>query len=184
MIVATRVDERLIHGQVAVSWLSALGADCILVANDEVAADDAQRAILKLAKPSGCKLVIKGLDDSIAAIKSGITDKYRLFIVVKTVKDACLLALRGAQILRQLIWETLYRERRPDKLVAAFTFPRTKKRTFSHLLRRESKSKYGVCQEIRRCDWWRLCRTLARTSIYAEERRRNGHFVDLSYFMP
>lgn len=81
MIVATRVDERLIHGQVAVSWLSALGADCILVANDEVAADDAQRAILKMAKPSGCKLVIKGLDDSIAAIRSGITDKYRLFIV-------------------------------------------------------------------------------------------------------
>ena len=92
MIVATRVDERLVHGQGAVSWLSALGADCILVANDEVAADDAQRAILKMAKPSGCKLVIKGLDDSIAAIRSGITDKYRLFIVVKTVKDACLLA--------------------------------------------------------------------------------------------
>ncbi len=92
MIVATRVDERLVHGQVAVSWVAALGADCILVANDEVSSDETQRAILKMAKPAGCKLVIKGIDDSIAAIERGVTDKYRLFVIVKTVKDACRLA--------------------------------------------------------------------------------------------
>ncbi len=92
MIVATRVDERLVHGQVAVSWTSALGADCILVANDDAASDSMQRAILKMAKPAGCKLVIKSIDDSITAIDRGATDKYRLFIVVKTVNDACRLA--------------------------------------------------------------------------------------------
>ena len=33
MLVGLRVDHRLLHGQVAFSWTSALGADCILIAN-------------------------------------------------------------------------------------------------------------------------------------------------------
>ena len=31
MIKQIRVDYRLLHGQVAVSWTSALGADCLLL---------------------------------------------------------------------------------------------------------------------------------------------------------
>lgn len=37
MIKLLRVDYRLVHGQVAISWSRHIGADCILVANDEVA---------------------------------------------------------------------------------------------------------------------------------------------------
>ena len=37
MIKITRVDERLVHGQVAFAWTNSLGADCILVVNDEAA---------------------------------------------------------------------------------------------------------------------------------------------------
>lgn len=33
MVLMTRVDCRLLHGQTAVSWTSGLGADCILIAN-------------------------------------------------------------------------------------------------------------------------------------------------------
>ena len=36
MIKITRVDERLVHGQVAFAWTNSLGADCILVVNDEL----------------------------------------------------------------------------------------------------------------------------------------------------
>ena len=39
MIKLLRVDYRLVHGQVAISWSRHIGADCILVANDEVAKD-------------------------------------------------------------------------------------------------------------------------------------------------
>ena len=35
MIKLLRVDYRLVHGQVAISWSRHIGADCILVANDE-----------------------------------------------------------------------------------------------------------------------------------------------------
>ena len=35
-IVLTRIDNRLIHGQVATMWSSSVGANLLLVANDEV----------------------------------------------------------------------------------------------------------------------------------------------------
>ncbi len=93
MILMTRVDCRLLHGQTAVSWTSGLGADCILIANDAVVKDDLRKTTMKLAKPSGTKLVIKNIEDSIAALKTGVTDKYKLFIVVESIEDAAKLAL-------------------------------------------------------------------------------------------
>ena len=51
-----------------------------------------RKATLKLAKPSGCKLVIKSVSDAITALNAGVTDKYRLFIIVESVEDAYRLA--------------------------------------------------------------------------------------------
>lgn len=45
-----RLDERLIHGQVAFAWTNSLSADCILVANDGVAKDKLRATSLKLAR--------------------------------------------------------------------------------------------------------------------------------------
>lgn len=101
MIQCLRVDYRLLHGQTALAWTQSLGADCILIANDALMRDDTQKATLKLAKPSGVKLVMKNIEDSIAAINSGVTDKYRLFILVKTIEDAWKLA-EGADRIRSV----------------------------------------------------------------------------------
>ncbi|MFV0380001.1 MAG: PTS sugar transporter subunit IIB [Anaerorhabdus sp.] len=92
MIVLCRVDHRLLHGQVAFSWTNALGADCILIANDDVVKDEMWKTTLRLAKPANVKLVTKSIEDSIEAINSGVSDKYKLFIVVRTIKDAYHLA--------------------------------------------------------------------------------------------
>lgn len=92
MIKLLRVDHRLLHGQVAFSWTQELGVDCILIANDAVMHDDIRKTTIKLAKPQGIKLVIKNIEDSITALKSGKTDKYKLFIVVESIKDAYTLA--------------------------------------------------------------------------------------------
>ncbi|MCR0250238.1 PTS sugar transporter subunit IIB [[Clostridium] innocuum] len=84
MIKLVRVDHRLLHGQVAFSWTNGVGANCILVASDTVVNDDVWKTTLKL--------VIKNMADSIAAINSGVTDKYKLIIVVQTIKEAKQLA--------------------------------------------------------------------------------------------
>ena len=43
MIKLVRVDHRLLHGQVAFTWTSAINADCILIANDAVPKDDLRK---------------------------------------------------------------------------------------------------------------------------------------------
>lgn len=88
MIKLVRVDHRLLHGQVAFSWTNGVGADCILVASDMVVNDDVWKTTLRLGKPSGVKLVMKNMTDSIEAINSGKTDKYKLIIVVQSIKEA------------------------------------------------------------------------------------------------
>ena len=88
MIKLVRVDHRLLHGQVASSWTNGVGADCILVASDMVVNDEVWKTTLRLGKPNGVKLVMKNMEDSIKAINSGVTDKYKLIVVVQTIKEA------------------------------------------------------------------------------------------------
>ncbi|MGE5589463.1 MAG: PTS system mannose/fructose/N-acetylgalactosamine-transporter subunit IIB [Bacillota bacterium] len=57
-VVLVRVDDRLIHGQVAVGWTRTVGATMIVVANDEVAGNPAQRTLLRMATPAGVKASI------------------------------------------------------------------------------------------------------------------------------
>ena len=71
MIKLTRVDSRLIHGQVAMSWTHALDVDCILCASDAVAKDDMRKAALRLARP----------------IVETIEDAYRLAKGCKDIKE-------------------------------------------------------------------------------------------------
>lgn len=88
MILLTRVDHRLLHGQVAVSWVQGLKADCIFCVGDHVANDPVWKTTLKMGKPAGCKLVIKDMAHAIEAVNSGVTDKYRMLICLQTIFEA------------------------------------------------------------------------------------------------
>lgn len=88
MIKLLRVDHRLLHGQVAFSWTQFLGVDCILIANDSLMKDELKKTTIKLAKPQGVKVVMKSIDDSIDALNSGVTEKYKLLVVVESIEDA------------------------------------------------------------------------------------------------
>lgn len=88
MIVLCRVDHRLLHGQVVFTWTQNVGSNCILIANDAVAKDDLRMTALRVSKPNGVKLVIKSIDDSLKALNSGVTDKYKLMILCESIKDA------------------------------------------------------------------------------------------------
>ena len=97
MIKLLRVDHRLLHGQVAMAWTQSLDSDCILIANDAVVNDNIRKTTIKLAKPNGVKLVMKNIEDSIAALNAGVTDKYKLFIVVESIEDAYRLVPKDMQ---------------------------------------------------------------------------------------
>ncbi len=98
MVLLTRVDHRLLHGQVAFTWTKQLGADCILIADDDVVKDELRMTALRMSKPNGVKLVMKSVDDSITALTSGVTDKYKLFVLVGNMDSAIRLAKNCPQI--------------------------------------------------------------------------------------
>ena len=52
-IIATRIDSRLIHGQVANLWTTKLNISPIMVIDDAVAQNDIEKQGLKLACPPG-----------------------------------------------------------------------------------------------------------------------------------
>ena len=88
MIKLVRVDHRLVHGQVAFAWTRSVGTDCILIASDGVVKDELRSTALRMAKPSGIKMVIKSIEDSAKALNSGATDKYNLMILLESIEDA------------------------------------------------------------------------------------------------
>jgi len=53
-----RIDDRLIHGQVATVWAKEAGAGRIIVVSDEVANDDIRKTLVKQAAPPGIKVNI------------------------------------------------------------------------------------------------------------------------------
>ena len=88
MIVQIRVDDRLIHGQVALMWGKELNTKGILVANDHAAGDETQAATLKMACPADQKLLIRTVDEAIKVAADPRGKDMRIFGLVDKVSDA------------------------------------------------------------------------------------------------
>ena len=86
-IVNTRIDERLIHGQVAGIWSTSLSTQRIIVANDEAATDPLQKSSLRMAAPSSMRLSVLGVEAAAKNIQSGKYGKQRLILLFKNPKD-------------------------------------------------------------------------------------------------
>lgn len=53
--VLARIDSRLLHGQVATGWISAMKPDRVIVVSDSVAKDDLRKSMIREAAPAGVK---------------------------------------------------------------------------------------------------------------------------------
>ena len=87
-ITALGVDDRLIHGQVAMTWTKQLAVQGIVVANDEAANDNTQKMALKMAVPGGIKSLIKPVDEAIRILNNPKASRMRILVLTRTVKDA------------------------------------------------------------------------------------------------
>lgn len=82
-IVLVRVDDRLIHGQVAVGWTRTVGATHIVVANDQVAKDNTQKMLLKMATPVGVKSSILSVADAAAQLAAEKFGNDKVIVLVR-----------------------------------------------------------------------------------------------------
>lgn len=120
MVELLRIDERLLHGQVAVTWANAISPDAILVANDEAATNEMSKLALKMAKPNGVKLAVKTIDDAAALLNNPKANDIKIFVITRTIKDTLKLIKMTDQIHRVNIGGVKKRE--GGKMIAASVF--------------------------------------------------------------
>lgn len=88
MIVLLRIDDRLLHGQVAYSWRAALSYDAIVIANDAAAGDELRKKAFKMARPEGVKIATRTITEAAALTKDERLAKMRVFVICGSPKDA------------------------------------------------------------------------------------------------
>jgi PTS system mannose-specific IIB component len=87
-LVFTRVDCRLIHGQVIEAWLPFVRADYIVVANDEAADDPIQRTIMAIAVPPTVDVTITSVADAVRGFENGRWADRRVMLLLASCRDA------------------------------------------------------------------------------------------------
>ena len=87
-IVLARIDNRLIHGQVLESWVPYTHANCIVVANDEVAGLTFQRTLMEAAVPRGIRVVIGSIEEVARLFAAGELAVTRVLLLFASSGDA------------------------------------------------------------------------------------------------
>src|SRR5512137_1320136 len=87
MVILSRIDDRLIHGQVVEGWVNFLKATCIVVADDKVAANPLQRTIMEISVPEGLKVVIGTVAEVCEKLRSHALDRERVILLFSGPRD-------------------------------------------------------------------------------------------------
>ncbi|MGB7800985.1 PTS system mannose/fructose/N-acetylgalactosamine-transporter subunit IIB [Buttiauxella sp.] len=88
MINLFRIDERLIHGQVAIKWSKYSDVSHIVVANDNAANNLIVEKTLKMAAPATIKTAIKSIDSAVDLLNDPRVSKMKLLVLVASPHDA------------------------------------------------------------------------------------------------
>lgn len=113
-IVNVRIDERLIHGQVAGIWAPSLHTQRIIVINDEAAADSLQKSSLRMAAPTSMGLSVLPVESAAKNIRSGKYGKQRLFLVFKNPTDVLRYLKAGGKLTHVNVGNMSYKEGSKD----------------------------------------------------------------------
>ncbi len=97
-VLHVRMDNRLIHGQILVSWNAALKIDHIIVCNDLVAKDALQVAVLKAVAPAGARVSVMGVKETVDYCLDPKSEKDNIFILAKYPEDGWGLLQNGLKL--------------------------------------------------------------------------------------
>jgi mannose/fructose/N-acetylgalactosamine-specific phosphotransferase system component IIB len=87
-IVLARIDNRLIHGQVLEAWVPSINADCIVVANNQVAGITFQKVLMEAAVPKRIRVFIGTVEDAAQALASQDLQARRVLLLFANSEDA------------------------------------------------------------------------------------------------
>lgn len=108
-ILLTRIDNRLVHGQVGVVWCNALGANLIVVANDDVAEDPVQQNLMDMVLPEAVGIRFFSIQKTCDVIHKA-SDSQKIFLVTKTPQDVLRLLKGGVPLKKVNVGNMHYAE--------------------------------------------------------------------------
>jgi len=96
-LVLTRIDNRLIHGQVLEAWIPTIKANCIVVANNKIANSAMQKLLMEASVPKGIRVIIVSLDKLGEVLDSEDLTNARILLLFATSGDALMANRQGVQ---------------------------------------------------------------------------------------
>ncbi|MFZ7132296.1 MAG: PTS system mannose/fructose/N-acetylgalactosamine-transporter subunit IIB [Eubacteriales bacterium] len=91
-IVLTRIDDRLIHGQVVTAWVKQTKGNRIIIVDDQLSTDSFMQQVLHMAAPTGIKVeVVNTVEGS------------KLLKMEPKINEKLIILTKGPQVLEQLI---------------------------------------------------------------------------------
>ena len=97
-IAALRVDDRLIHGQVATVWSKEANAQRIIICSDEVAKDQIRKTLLLQVGPPGVKVSVVDVAKAVRVYNNPKYEKDTVFFLYTCPQDVLRMAEAGVPI--------------------------------------------------------------------------------------
>lgn len=134
MICFSRIDDRLIHGQVVTTWVNLYRIEQIIILNDKIAGDKTQRNILAMAAPQGIKVKAFGIEKFAEVVKTTPITR-RTMLLFATSTDVLEAVERGLEIRELNIGGMRFQEGR-ERLTKALSVSPEEREAFKRLLER------------------------------------------------
>lgn len=133
-IVFSRIDDRLIHGQVMTTWVNLHNVEQIIVLNDRVAQDQTQKSILNMAAPPGIAVKVFPVE-KFGQILKKTTITRRTMLLFTNSEDVLLAVKAGVPITELNVGGMRYHEGR-EKLTKSVAVTESELDAFKELLAR------------------------------------------------
>lgn len=79
-----RIDDRLLHGQVVVSWIPYLKVNEVVIADDEYANDEFMKELIKCSEPEGVTVHVKTIDETAAHLNNDNENK--ILVLLRSIE--------------------------------------------------------------------------------------------------
>lgn len=96
-LVLVRVDSRLVHGQVVEGWVPHVHANCLLVVNDDLAANPFLRSVMELAGTPSLRIVFCTLDQVVREAAEIDRRGEKAILLCSTPADAARVLANGVR---------------------------------------------------------------------------------------
>jgi PTS system mannose-specific IIB component/fructoselysine and glucoselysine-specific PTS system IIB component len=112
-----RIDDRLIHGQVVVGWGQTLGIAFIVLADDEVRANDWEQELYRMGVPPSVDVIFASVDEAASRLPEWQADTRRSIVLTGDVGSMTRLAAKSNGALKRVnVGGVHYREGRRERL--------------------------------------------------------------------